>query len=516
MMHPRSAAALIALTACSDPSEPPPDATGTVRTISAREALTLRAGDGATKDFPVDLDAAVVHAYVRDDAGAWTVHAGEGTSGGELLVEGAPAGPAWLRIDYFDASPEAQPRNEYFYIDATDADVALDLGTWRAGRSGMRYAASVPTELAFKLSGLAPWQRGLDLAIISAPAIGFTQVFSEDGEGISGVPTEGQTGSTLAADWAGAVGGPLLDASRGDQAYALQFRFHEVGGMFVGAPVRAAALPAFTQQDGIALEIDAALVEPAPMLRTHIAMDRAAFDRHRADIGVVVSDAVGRGFAISAAASDVSSGFSMQSPPSELVVVEGEGINGTGRLDLGALDVASPYPASTVFGFFASGYRVRVERDDGLVAQALAEVGVITNVLPTATAPAAPIIGPVRNVTINGVAASAAPTGVGMTPELRWDAPELGTPVEYEVKILAPGGADPTYDFVWYPAAVFHVPGDQTSLVLPPETLIADYPYAIAIRAITHALPAADAARAPRHIALPYGWADTITPAFKP
>ena len=88
--------------------------------------------------------------------------------------------------------------------------------------------------------------------------------------------------------------------------------------------------------------------------------------------------------------------------------------------------------------------------------------------------------------------------------------------VEYEVKILAPGGADPRYDFLWYPSAIFHVPGDQAALALPPEILEADLPYAIAIRAIAQPLGRDVLATAPRKLALPYGWADAITPAFKP
>ena len=507
------AAALSALASCADPSSSP-DPTATSRAITAREVNTSRAANGAVTERPVDLDASVVQAYVLGDDGTWTTYAGEGTSNGQLLVDGVPAGPAWLRVDYLDTSAEPRPHNEYFWIDG-DADVALELGTWRVGRTDYKYAQTIPTDVDLQLSGLAPWQPGLDLAVIYSPNVDFVQVWSADGEGTSGVPTANATSSVLRSDWAGAVGGPLIDASRGDRAWMMQFRFREMNGVMVGAPVRAAELPAFTLADAETTAVPAALGTPAP-LTVRLAMDRGAFDAVRADIGKTVSPALGRGFSISSSPSTVTTEFSPTSIPAELVVLDQEAINGLGKLDLGNLEVASPFAADTLFGHFASAYLVKVERDDGYVAQAFAEIGVITSTLPTEAAPAAPIIGPVRNVTIAGRPAFDAPQGVGAAPEIAWEAPAFGTPVEYEVKILAPGGVDPTYDFGWYPSAIFHVPGDRTSFVLPPETLVTDYPYAIAIRAITHAVPDEQRAVAPRQLALPYGWADTITPAFKP
>ena len=485
------------------------------RTITATDALTFRGADGTHDEWPIDLDRAIVQAITQADDGTWTIVPGMGTSGGVVVVDDVPAGDGYLRVDYHDSSPEPRPRNEYFWI-GSDDDLDLDLGVWRAGRADADRAWTAPTDLQLDVTGLSPWQPGADLAVVYTPNLGFVNVFQQDiPEAVSGMPAASAVATELHIDWATAVFGPLASADRGDRSYLMQFRFRQVQGVIVGAPVRAVALPQFDQHDGEATVVAAALAEPAP-LRVRLAMDRPAFDALRPDLGRDVGAALGRGFSISSSPSVVAQEFSPQSVPAELVVLDDGALDGAGPADLGDLDVASPFPVETVYGQFVSVYPVTVARDDGLVAQAQAEVGVITNAIPTQAAPAAPIIGPVRAVTVAGHDAASAPLGVGLTPEIAWQPPALGTPVEYEVRVLAPGGADPTYDFLWYPAAIFHVPGDRTSLTLPPELLRPDWPYAIAIRAVTHALPADVRATHPRHLALPYGWADTITPAFKP
>ncbi len=513
-VHAVLAAAPLAF-GCQDAAPPDEPSPSTGRTITARDATTLRSADGSTVAFATDLDAAVVQLYARDASGAWTAHAGEGTSTGELRVAGATADPGWLRVDYFDASPEPRPRNELFWIDGSSDDVALDLGTWRTGRTGTKIATAVPTELRLQLTGLAPWRSERDRMVVVAPNVGFAQVFTQNLDGISGMPADTDTSATLSVDWAGALAAPLLDADRGDHAYAMQFRFLYRDPMWIGTSIKAAALSAVTQTNGMLSTTNAALTD-ASNVSVRVAMDRDAFDALRPSIGREVSPALGRGFAISASATPITEEMSRTSLPIELVVLEGDAITDGGLLDLGDVSVASPLPASSTYGQFISAYAVTVERDDGLVAHTQAQVGVITQSLPTEAAPAAPIVGPVRNVTIGGKPAFSAPKGVGITPQIAWEPPALGTPVEYEVRILAPGGADPTYDFVWYPSAIFHVPGNQTSLALPPEILEPGLPYAIAIRAISQPIGRDQLATSPRKVALPYGWADAITPAFKP
>ncbi|MGN6108408.1 MAG: hypothetical protein ACTHU0_25105, partial [Kofleriaceae bacterium] len=307
----------------------------------------------------------------------------------------------------------------------------------------------------------------------------------------------------------------LVRADRGDRAWMMQFRFRAMGGDLVGAPVRATELPPFTQHDGQRTEVAAALAEPAP-LRVRVAMDRDAFDELRRFVHPHAGPSDGRDFAISSSPSVVTEEMSLESVPAELVVIDSDGVHGRGPYDLGDLDMVSPFPAETVFGRFVSQYPVELRRPDGFVPIAHAEIGAMTHELPTQAAPAAPLIGPVTAVTVGGQDAFGGPRGVGATPVIAWEPPALGTPSAYEVSVLGPGGDDPRYGYGWFPVAVFHIPGDATSLQLPPELLDPTFPYAIAIRAIAQPLTGEQLLAAPRHLALPYGWADAITPAFQP
>jgi hypothetical protein len=505
-----SAIVLTAVVGCTDPPTESP--TKHPRTITARDGLTLRGADGASVEVPTDLDAAVIQAYARAEDGTWSTFAGEGTPDGELVVPNVPAGGAWLRIDYFDASPEPRVRNEYFWLEG-DEDVELDLRTWRFGRR-IEHATSVPTLVDLKLRALEPWRPERDIAVIYEPNSHFVQAFHEDGNGISGMPGLQETEADVQVDWAGALGAPLIDAARGDRAYALQLRFVNQGPLRLGAAIRSSVVPAFSVADGQTAAVETTFTRPDPLL-VQIAMDTNAFDALRPAISNNASAAIGRGFSILSSPSAVTEEFSPTSLPAELLVVDND-FSAEPSFDAGGHSISSPFPRESVFGHFAAAYAVEMERDDGLTGFAQAEIGVMTDALPTETAPAAPLLGPVRDLKIGGHPAFEGPQGVGLTPELTWAAPALGTPTEYEVTILAPGGADPRYDFLWYPAAVFHVPGAQTALALPPEILVDGYPHAIAIRAISNALPAEQRAIAPRHQALPYAWADTITPAFKP
>lgn len=57
----------------------------------------------------------------------------------------------------------------------------------------------------------------------------------------------------------------------------------------------------------------------------------------------------------------------------------------------------------------------------------------------------APRLGPVRNLRINGQSASIGLTGVGGTPTVSWDPPELGTATRYFVQVIALDGTSRAY-----------------------------------------------------------------------
>jgi hypothetical protein len=508
------AALPLALVACDGGDDTGDDAPA-LRTVTARDAIELRAADGSVQVVGTDLDRAIVQAVARDATGAWQVYPGMGTSAGEIEIPGVPTGDALVRVDYEGSGPEPQPKNEYFWVRG-DADVALDLGIWRTGRTDWQRAETSPTDLGLDLGGLAAWQEGLDLLVVYVPNLDFVNVFDSDiPDSVSGFPATGATSADVHIDWVNAVAGPLVRDDKGDRATLMQFRFAEKGGTYVGTAVRAAALAPFSLTDGAATTVDATLAQTGA-LTARLAVDRDAFDALRPAVSPQASAAVARGFEVRSSPSDVAVEYSPASLAAELVVIDEGGLDGTGLWDLGDVTLANAFGPETVLTRTVSIYGAPLPRDDGFVANGYVEIGTITPGVPAAGRPAAPIIGPVTGITINGVDAFTAPTNVGTTLTIAWQPPALGTPIAYDVRLVGPGGADPSYEYGWYDAATFHVPGDVTSLELPPELVQDDRPYAIVIRAITSSASTDAFLAAPRHVALPYGWAESITPPFYP
>ena len=103
--------------------------------------------------------------------------------------------------------------------------------------------------------------------------------------------------------------------------------------------------------------------------------------------------------------------------------------------------------------------------------------------LPDATHPIQPVLGPVRNPTINGLSLYSNQAGVGLTPTLAWEAPDLGLPQTCHVSVyqLLASGAATTSTFV----AQFYLEGNQTSMTLPTGILTPGGTYYFMIGAVS-------------------------------
>ncbi len=117
---------------------------------------------------------------------------------------------------------------------------------------------------------------------------------------------------------------------------------------------------------------------------------------------------------------------------------------------------------------------------------------------------------PPQNVSINGQIATGDLSGVGLTPTISWDPPEVGAPIYYRVTIreLVASG---TQTFASTRGRFLTA---DTSLSVPPEVLADGRRYFIALAAINRGGP--DFQQAPLQTGLPFAFATALTGTFAP
>jgi hypothetical protein len=484
-------------------------ATG-AREVRGRAGL-VRHHAGGEDRRPLDLNRSVIQAIV-EDGGAWRVFPGAGTPDGDFVIEGVPGGPYWLRVDQPAASFEALDDNAYLWTDASDVDFTGV--AW--GRDDAPRARTAPTTIAVDAGGLAAWSAERDLLGVYIANLGFVNYFRGDVEGaVSGFPAAGATAlAGLAIEWVTAVAGPLADAARGDEVQLLQVRFHDGPAGLVYATVERATTPTpFTLADGGTTALDLAFASP-PALPFRLAWSLSAYEAHAADVGPGAGASAGRGLSIGAVPGAPAL-WSERALPLELFVVDPgfvEALAPGVDVDLGDFLLPLPVPASTLVVWHEVDFAVPIEIPDWFPAAPRARIGAYQRELPDAAHPLAPLVSPARAPRVDGADLFAGATGVALTPTLSWRPPAVGAATAYRVVLLEPGIGDALWDFVWRPAATLLVPGDVTSVRVPPDVLRPGFPYVVAVRAISQ--PGVDVRATPTRQALPYGYADCISAPF--
>jgi hypothetical protein len=122
----------------------------------------------------------------------------------------------------------------------------------------------------------------------------------------------------------------------------------------------------------------------------------------------------------------------------------------------------------------------------------------------------APMIAPVRNPKIGGLDLMTPHTGVGLTPTITWDAPEMGRPTCYLVRVreVMTYGIDTDLREV----ATFRT--TEASLVLPPTLLSSGASYILGIQA--QAFPDYEGTSTPFQNGLPAAFAAIASAQFTP
>jgi hypothetical protein len=121
----------------------------------------------------------------------------------------------------------------------------------------------------------------------------------------------------------------------------------------------------------------------------------------------------------------------------------------------------------------------------------------------------------VRAPTLAGKDLFAELTGVGATPVLAWQPPALGEPTSVLITLAQAIPEPPgSYPPGWYTAASFVVPGDVTSVRLPPGVLREGEHYVLVIKAIRQV--GQDVRVAPHRTYVEFAFAEAVTSPFTP
>lgn len=452
-------------------------------------AIQHNVTEGGIVDQPRDLSAVMFGPDGRAVAG--------GPDGSFAI----PAG-AWL---------ELKLGGERMFLPASSS--ALDLSYYRFGRGDLKFPGAA-TQVAFEISGLGSWQAGDSLQIVS-PNAGVTMEGPETllaaPPGVGATAIAGQT-----FDWK-ANQAPILDAARGDTTWVTQMAVRPTadGRTYYRALARAGVARGFTVIDGQATTLSAALAPVAQPRQRTLRWKGSEFAALAAQAGPEARPAAAPALAIRALPEPLARHSSLfQRLYTALpTLVELGPISGAEDIDQ-TVAYGDPFASSgaawTEFVTVIYPMPVAVRTPQGsaslsamIVAavpvSALGDAGVI-----------APLLSPVREARIAGAPLDAPRTGVGTSPTITWQPPEIGTSTSYRVAVYALDASRLGVNAIRI--ATLHT--RATSLEMPSSVLSPGGSYVLAITAI--AADGADLAAQPFSAPLPYASADYVSAVITP
>jgi hypothetical protein len=343
-------------------------------------------------------------------------------SSGSFVVPVRPGASQWQLAVGFGGAP---------FVFVGD-DRRVDLSLVVLGRLDAEFATR-PTPVTINATGLAAWQFGDVLQVVSSNAGAFlVNVAVED------PPAPGDTALTgKLVDWQ-REGEALIAAAKGDVTLVHQLtarapspsRYHAIARMGTSTP--------FTITDGEPATLAAALDEVPQSRSVAVQVRRTQFDAfrdqigprdaatesgfqtffiealpHAAEFGRIAQGAHLVEFFAPAGDLDYAQAFTYGNPFKTGSTAWDEVASVLHRFDVPVLAAGATTPARVPAGFTSN-----------IPISALEANGTI-----------APIVSPVRNVTIASKDAAVPQTGVGLAPLIKWDAPSAGTPTVYELRL---------------------------------------------------------------------------------
>jgi hypothetical protein len=196
----------------------------------------------------------------------------------------------------------------------------------------------------------------------------------------------------------------------------------------------------------------------------------------------------------------------------QLLTYDSGPVAATTDIDLGDAAYGNPFPSSwpllaeTYFVFSVSYLAPGASNPTALVRSAYTA----NSTLPTATTPITPLQGPPLNPRINGKDLFANQVAVGTTPTIAWDAPSLGAPTGYALRLLELRNVGGNSNLVT--RAIFRTP--LRTFTVPPGLMVAGSTYVFTISAARN--PGVNAGEYPLRSTFPFSSAPLTSAIVAP
>lgn len=466
------------------------------RTVTGLFSFLFHSAAAGSDQPPVDLTATVIVALVPDGAGGFAViPATARRTNGTYATAGVPEGAHWVRLG-----------TRYVWTDQAFVDWSFDL----FGRGDVAFPAN-PTRLEVNAGNLAPWQTTDTLAWVG-PQHGYSQAMPLTDPAVLNAPRLGETALGAFRFELGPNGlfDGLLDPTKGDQAYINQLAtlppVQSCGPVRVLS--RSLVLPPTTTADGSTTTVNSGFLDIAAHAKLRLRWQRASFARYGDAVhpGAPVSSAF---VAVSAFALPLAFGL----PGDAYSLLEFNTLGG-GDIDFGTLRYGNPFPSGwnrpvDTFVAFTKNYLAPV----ATVSEPL-QRGLSMSVLidpasrDDATLTLAPRISPPRHAQINGKTLFANQLGVGVTPQVSWTPPQIGTANRYFMRVLEllPNGTRSRF------RQVATLSTAATAVTLPPGLLTPGRAYVLTVAAVNTGVPVTQ----PNRNSLPFAFATTMSAIVSP
>ena len=438
--------------------------------------------DTSTTLHPFDLTAYPIQALVPNTSGGFDTLTGVGHGDGTFSIENVPEGYYWLRFG-----------STYVWTSASFVDWSFDA----FGRADGVYPATSPTNLSLTLANLNAWQ-GQDELAMEVPNQGTALSLPLASADITNPPSLGATAlSGFTINFAGsAISFPLLDASKGDQAYLNQLTTRPAGSETYRALAKSYVAPATTMTDGVATNLSGGFLDIAQTSTLRLNWQRSAFAAFAPSINPT---AVPSGNYFFTYAYPLSSTYGLPFNAFQLLDYTG---TGTGDIDFGDLPYGNPFPSPwSVAAETYQGFDVSYLAPGATTPVVLTRYSYqATTALPTATAPVKPLLGPVQAPKINGKDLFSNQVSVGTTPVLSWGSPLVGPASGYVVtcyRLFASGSTSSLQ-------AVGRFRTRTSSIQIPSGILTAGNTYVITIASLR--ATGVDISSTPFRTPLPYAF----------